>query len=54
MPFHLGKRGEDDLILFHSAAIPTQDTHGHLYKAVIGPKLGQVTLHTMEKTIRTR
>lgn len=37
MPFYLGKRGEDDLILFHSAAIPTKQTHGHLYKAVIGP-----------------
>ena len=37
MPFYLGKRGEDDLILFHSVAIPTKQTHGHLYKAVIGP-----------------
>lgn len=37
MPFYLGKRGEDDLILFHSTAIPTKQTHGHLYKAVIGP-----------------
>ena len=37
MPFYLGKRGEDDLILFHSAAIPTKQTHGHSYMAVIGP-----------------
>ena len=37
MPFYLGKRGEDDLVLFHSTAIPTKQPHGHLYKAVIGP-----------------
>ncbi len=37
MPFYLGKRGEADLILFRSAAPPTQHTHGHLYTAVIGP-----------------
>ena len=37
MPFYLGKRSEDDLILFHSAMPPTKQTHGHLYKAVIGP-----------------
>ena len=37
MPFYLGKRSEDDLILFHSATPPTKQTHGHLYKAVIGP-----------------
>ena len=37
MPFYLGKRSEDDLILFHSAFPPTKQTHGHLYKAVIGP-----------------
>ena len=37
MPFYLGKRGEDDLILFHSTVIPNKHTHGHLYKAVIGP-----------------
>jgi len=37
MAFYLGRRGEDDLILFHSTAIPTKQTHGHLYKAVIGP-----------------
>ena len=37
MPFYLGRRGEGDLILFHSSSIPTKQTHGHLYKAVIGP-----------------
>ena len=37
MPFYLGRRSEDDLILFHSTAIPNKQTHGHLYKAVIGP-----------------
>ena len=37
MPFYLGKREEDDLILFHSAMPPTKQTHGHLYNAVIGP-----------------
>jgi len=37
MAFYLGKREEDDLILFRSAATPAQETHGHLYKAVIGP-----------------
>lgn len=37
MPFYLGKRGENDLILFHAATPPTKQTHGHLYKAVIGP-----------------
>lgn len=37
MPFYLGKRSEDDLILFHSATSPAKQTHGHLYKAVIGP-----------------
>lgn len=37
MPFYLGKRSEDDLILFHSASPPTKQTHGHLYKVVIGP-----------------
>jgi len=42
MPFYLGKRDEDDLILFHSAITPTKQTHGHLYKAVIGPFLSRV------------
>jgi hypothetical protein len=37
MPFYLGRRNEDDLILFHSCVTPTKQTHEHLYKAVIGP-----------------
>ncbi|MEP0806844.1 MAG: hypothetical protein HRF47_15295 [Chloroflexota bacterium] len=42
MPFYLGRRGEGDLILFHSAMPPTKQTHGHLYKAVIGPFVSRV------------
>ena len=42
MPFYLGRRSEDDLILFHSTAIPTKQSHGHLYKAVIGPFASRV------------
>ena len=42
MPFYLGKCGEDDLILFHSAMPPTKQTHGHLYKVVIGPFVSRV------------
>ena len=42
MPFYLGRRSEDDLILFHSAMPPTRQTHGHLYKAVIGPFASRV------------
>jgi hypothetical protein len=42
MPFYLGRRSEDDLILFHSAMPPTKQTHGHLYKVVIGPFVSRV------------
>ena len=42
MPFYLGRRSEADLILFHSATPPTKQTHGHLYKAVIGPFVSRV------------
>ena len=42
MSFYLGKIGENDLILFHSTTIPTKQTHGHLYKAVIGPFVSRV------------
>ncbi len=42
MPFYLGRRSEDDLILFHSTAIPNKQTHGHLYQAVIGPFVSRV------------
>lgn len=37
MAIYLGKRGQDDLILFRSSKTPTKESHGHLYKAVIGP-----------------
>ncbi|MDL1944310.1 hypothetical protein FBQ99_18400 [Chloroflexi bacterium CFX2] len=37
MAFYLGRRGPDDLVLFRSVTIPTQESHGHLYTAVIGP-----------------
>ena len=37
MAFYLGKRGQDDLVLLHFSKIPTKETHGHLYTAVIGP-----------------
>jgi len=37
MAYFLGKRGQDDLILFRSPTTPTKETHGHLYTAVIGP-----------------
>ena len=36
MAFYLGKRGQD-LTLFHSRTVPTKESHGHLYTAVIGP-----------------
>ncbi|GER78891.1 MAG: hypothetical protein HZC39_13460 [Chloroflexi bacterium] len=37
MAFYLGRRGPDDLVLFRSSTIPTKESHGHLYTAVIGP-----------------
>jgi hypothetical protein len=37
MAYFLGKRGQDDLILFRSSTTPTKESHGHLYTAVIGP-----------------
>lgn len=37
MAYFLGKRGQDDLILFRSSTTPTKESHGHLYMAVIGP-----------------
>jgi hypothetical protein len=37
MAFYLGKRGQDDLVLFRSPTTPTKESHGHLYTAVIGP-----------------
>jgi len=37
MAFYLGRRRQGDLILFHSAYIPTKETHGQRFVAVIGP-----------------
>ena len=37
MAFYLGKCGKDNLILFLSSIIPTKESHGHMYEAVIGP-----------------
>ncbi len=37
MAFYLGKRRQGDLILFRSSNLPTKETHGHLFTAVIGP-----------------
>ena len=45
MAFYLGKRRQGDLILFRSSNIPTKETHGHLFKAVIGPFKSKVGAH---------
>jgi hypothetical protein len=45
MAYFLGKRGQDDLILFRSPKIPTKESHGHLYTAVIGPFKSKVGAH---------
>ena len=45
MAFYLGKRPQGDLILFHSSNIPTKETHGHLFTAVIGPFKSKVGAH---------
>jgi hypothetical protein len=37
MAIYLGKRKQGDLILFRSAKIPTQESHGQRFTAVIGP-----------------
>ena len=45
MAFYLGKRPRGDLILFHWSNIPNKETHGHLFKAVIGPFKSKVGAH---------
>ena len=45
MAFYLGKRPQGDLILFRSSNIPTKESHGHLFKAVIGPFKSKVGAH---------
>ena len=37
MTIYLGKRRQGDLVQFSSAHVPTRESHGHLYTAVIGP-----------------
>lgn len=37
MAFYLGKCGRDDLLLFRLSTVPTKESHGHHYTAVIGP-----------------
>lgn len=37
MAIYLGKRRQGDLILFRSAQIPTRESHGQRFTAVIGP-----------------
>ena len=42
MAFYLGRRGPDDLVLFRSSLVPTKESLGHLYTAVIGPLKSKV------------
>ena len=37
MAIYLGKRKQGDLVQFRSSTIPTKESPGHLYTAVIGP-----------------
>ena len=37
MAIYLGRRRQGDLVQFSSAFVPTRESHGHLYTAVIGP-----------------
>ncbi len=37
MAIYLGKQKQGDLVQFRSPTIPTKESHGHLYTAVIGP-----------------
>ena len=37
MAIYLGKQKQGDLVQFRSFTIPTKESHGHLYVAVIGP-----------------
>ena len=45
MAFYLGKRLQGDLILFRSSNIPTKESHGHLFTAVMGPFKSKVGAH---------
>ncbi len=37
MAIYLGKREQGDLVQFRSSTLPSKESHGHLYTAVIGP-----------------
>jgi len=37
MAIYLGRRKQGDLVQFYSSSVPTRESHGHLYTAVIGP-----------------
>ena len=37
MTIYLGRRRHGDLVQFNSSSVPTRQSHGHLYTAVIGP-----------------
>ncbi len=37
MPYYLGKRPEEDWVLFSFPRTPTRETHGQLYTCVQGP-----------------
>ncbi|HKJ40083.1 MAG TPA: hypothetical protein VJ972_15000 [Anaerolineales bacterium] len=37
MPIYLGRRKQGDLVQFYSSSVPTRESHGHLYTAVVGP-----------------
>ena len=37
MAIYLGRRTQGDLVQFNSSSIPTRESHGHIYTAVIGP-----------------
>ena len=37
MAYYLGRRAQGDLILFHSPHVPTKESHGARFLAVIGP-----------------
>ena len=37
MSIYLGRRRQGDLVQFRSPLVPTRESHGHLFTAVIGP-----------------
>jgi hypothetical protein len=45
MAIYLGRCKDGDLVQFHCASVPTQESHGHLYTAVIGPFHSRLAAH---------